>query len=158
CAEEARLAGAEIQPVFCRGCGRVNYVEVPKSDMRSGQWANLLEGMICPECGLNGRMRKFRAVVDEILELRTIKSAVIFECVTPHLRVLDHRVPGLIGCEYLGPKIASGTLHSFGQAMVRHEDLCDTSFASDGLDLVMHCDVLEHVPDMHAALSECLRI
>src|SRR5262249_8406572 len=29
---------------------------------------------------------------------------------------------------------------------------------ADSLDLVMHCDILEHVPDMRLALSECFRV
>src|SRR3546814_16589278 len=41
---------------------------------------------------------------------------------------------------------------------VRHESLLATSYAGNSPDLVMHFDVLEHVPDPVAALAECHRI
>src|SRR5579862_8709795 len=157
-AEEARLATLHAHRAYCRGCGTIRQMAVPKTDGRPGQWANLLEGMSCPACGLNGRMRKFCAVFDEIIHLRPVRAAVIFERLTPLFRVLSSRLPHLVGCEYLGPGIPSGSVRVVRQERVQHEDLSATSFAANSLDLVMHCDILEHVPDMRAALSECLRI
>ncbi|PIQ37657.1 MAG: hypothetical protein COW59_06040 [Lysobacterales bacterium CG17_big_fil_post_rev_8_21_14_2_50_64_11] len=141
---------------FCVGCGKRGWLTQP--DTAQGDWANLREGLLC-QCGLNSRMRQILVTLDALLARDdSLRNAVVFEQVTPLFVRLRERLPRLIGSEFLGPSCRSGdVIATMGQS-VRHESLLATSYATDSLDLVMHFDVLEHVPDPLAALAECHRI
>lgn len=141
---------------FCVGCGEHGWLTQP--DTSPGDWANLREGLLC-RCGLNSRMRQILLTLDALLAREgALPQAVVFEQVTPLFPRLRERLPQVIGSEFLGPAHRSGdVIEAMGQR-VRHESLLATSYASDSLDLVMHFDVLEHVPDPVAALAECHRI
>ncbi|MGE8220644.1 MAG: class I SAM-dependent methyltransferase [Stenotrophomonas acidaminiphila] len=147
--DEGRVFG------FCRGCGIWGWFFQPA---QAEGWANLSEGMLCA-CGLNGRMRGVLAVVDDVLaRMRDVPRAAVFERLTPLFEALFRRVPGVTGSEFLGDKCRPGELVDRGGRQVRHESMDDASYASESLELVMHFDVLEHVPDPLAALRECHRI
>lgn len=141
---------------FCVGCGKHGRMRQPITP--PGDWANLREGLLC-QCGLNSRMRQILVTLDALLAREpSLHEAVVFEQVTPLFPRLRERLPRLIGSEFLGPSCHSGdVIETMGQA-VRHESLLATSYASNSRDLVMHFDVLEHVPDPVAALTECQRI
>lgn len=141
---------------FRLGCGRSGWMTQPPTP--PGDWANLREGLLCG-CGLNSRMRQILITLDALLKREhDLHEAVVFEQLTPLFAHLRRRLPRLIGSEYLGASYRSGDVVStMGQA-VRNESLLASSYASDSLDLVMHFDVLEHVPDPVAALVECHRI
>lgn len=140
---------------YCRGCGVWGWFAQP-TDVEG--WANLSEGMLCG-CGLNGRMRGVLAVVDDVLARgRVAAEAAVFERLTPMFEPLLRRVPGMTGSEFLGARYRSGDLVDCGGLLVRHESMDDASYVNDALGLVMHFDVLEHVPDPMAALRECHRI
>lgn len=141
---------------FCVGCGKRGWLTQP--DTPPGEWANLREGLLC-RCGLNSRMRQILTTLDALLARdASLHAAAVFEQVTPLFVRLRERLPQLIGSEFLGPTYRSGDMvDAMGQS-VRHESLLATSYATDSLDLVMHFDVLEHVPDPIAALAECYRI
>ncbi len=140
---------------YCRGCGIWSWFVQP---LEAEGWANLSEGMLCA-CGLNGRMRGVLAVVDDVLaRMDAVPEAAVFERLTPMFGPLLRRLPGITGSEFLGTQYRSGDMVEHGGLQVRHESMDDTSYASGSLGLVMHFDVLEHVPDPMAALRECHRI
>ncbi|HEY0661751.1 MAG TPA: methyltransferase domain-containing protein [Lysobacter sp.] len=152
---EEQVRAASSAHGFCRGCGRWGrFVQPPSKD-----WDNLIEGMLC-ECGLNARMRGTLAVIDELLhECGPVDRAVVFEQLTVMFAPMRSRIPGLMGSEYLGDEHQSGDLVDVGgDIVVRHESIAGTSYEADSLSLVMHFDVLEHVPDPVQALAECHRI
>jgi len=68
------------------------------------------------------------------------------------------RLPGLIGCEYLGDTVPAGALVEKAGIAVRSENMMAFALESDALDIVMHFDVLEHVPDWRLGLRECWRV
>ncbi len=76
------------------------------------------------------------------------------EQVTPLFDWFAARYPKVIGSEYLGPDVEPG---SVSRAGTRHEDMMNLSFDSGSLDYVLSLDVLEHVADYSAALSEVYR-
>lgn len=141
---------------YCVGCGRRGWLKQPK--IAPGDWANLREGLLCT-CGLNSRMRQILATLDALLsQEQLLRKAAVFEQLTPLFGSLRRRLPELIGSEFLGAECRSGQYRQIKMQRVRHESLLDTSYDTGSLDLVMHFDVLEHVPDAVQALRECHRI
>lgn len=142
---------------YCRACGKTTQLHTGPTPP-PGEWKNLLEGMLCPACGLNGRMRLCLQVVEEETLGLQVKSAAILERITPLYPHIARRLPGIIGCEFVGPTQRPGSLHDINGAVVRHENFMALSFASDSLDLLLHFDVLEHVPDARVALQQAFRV
>lgn len=142
---------------YCRGCAR--WVWFSQGLPAADDWANLTEGMLCT-CGLNGRMRGILAALDDLLLglAEHPENAAVFERLTPMYPVLEQRLPGLCGSEYMGEEYAPGAIVTSLGVPVRHESFSGTSYGTDSQDLVMHFDVLEHVPDPSMALGECHRI
>lgn len=153
--EESVVAQGGIRG-HCAGCGFEGWLTQPPTP--AGEWANLREGLVCA-CGLNSRMRQILVTLDALLaQDPSLRRAVVFEQVTPLYPRLRERLPALIGSEFLDPALSSGQIVEIMGRPVRHESLQETSYAAGSLDLVMHFDVLEHVPDAAQALAECHRI
>lgn len=153
---EKEVAKAETLTGYCRACKRVAQMQVTLGEP-IGSWRNLLEGMLC-ECGLNARNRLALTVLDEILMTRKFARSVVLERLTPFYAHLAARLPGLIGSEYLGDTVPAGTSVRKGDITVRSESIMALSFESGSIDIVLHFDVLEHVPDWRLGLLECLRV
>ena len=152
---EGHALGAGGAFGYCRGCLGWRWFVQPE---QVEGWANLTEGMLC-DCGLNGRMRGVLGVVDEVLACAGSEHpAVVFERLTPMFRPLSWRMPGLTGSEYLGEGLVSGDYVECDGQSVRHESMQCSSYGEGTIGLVLHFDVLEHVPDPVAALRECYRI
>ena len=146
----AKMAG------YCRACERIRQMQVTLGEP-PGTWRNLLEGMVC-ECGLNGRTRLVLTVLDEILKTRKFAKSLVLERLTPFYAHLEKRLPGLIGSEYLGDTVPAGALVERNGITLRSESMMALAFESSSLDIVMHFDVLEHVPDWRLGLRECWRV
>lgn len=141
---------------YCIGCEAWVRFTLPVTPL--GDWTNLLEGLVCT-CGLNGRMRSILIALDALMLLEPFLSkAVVFERLTPLFSRLQSRLPKLVGSEFLGPEYLPGQEGMVMGHRVRHESLLDPSYKAKSLDLVMHFDVLEHVPDPGAALAQCYRM
>jgi SAM-dependent methyltransferase/glycosyltransferase involved in cell wall biosynthesis len=80
-----------------------------------------------------------------IAEANSVLAAYLKSYLKPNL---------LVRSEYFGPQHRSGELVDG----VFHEDLQQTSFANDAFDIVITCDVFEHVPNAIAAEQEVMRI
>lgn len=153
---EARLLQIPETIGYCRACGKTTVLNTG-SDPLPGEWKNLLEGMLC-SCGLNGRMRLCLQVVEEETLGVQVQHAAILERITPLFPHIARRLPGIIGCEFVAPQHAGGSLHKVNGAQVRHENFMELSFADQSLDLLLHFDVLEHVPDARVALQNAFRV
>lgn len=141
---------------FCVNCNKVSNFSSPILDYAPGGWKNLLEGMIC-ECGLNGRMRMILNIVDD-LDIGQEEKLVIFERFTPIYEAIKKRFENVLGCEYLGTEHSSGQVVQFRGESIQHENLLNLSFADNSIDLLMHFDVLEHIPDPRHGLLEIYRV
>ena len=153
---EAELLQARQITGYCRACGRTTLLDTGP-EPASGEWKNLLEGMLC-RCGLNGRMRLCLQIVEEEILGMPVKSAAILERITPLFPHIAQRIPGIIGCEFVGPEVRAGSVHEINGAIVRHENFMALSFADSSLDLLLHFDALEHVPDASVALQNAFRV
>jgi SAM-dependent methyltransferase len=155
-AAEARLARLESVEGFCVPCDKLQRFKVDAGP-RYGENVNLREGLIC-ERGLSNRNRLLAAaVLDAVDDPRSVRAAVL-ERFGPLYVALKERLPLLEGSEYLGPNVQPGERITLHGVNVRHESLERMSYPSRSLDLVVHADVLEHVPATAEALAECHRV
>lgn len=131
----------------------VDFVASAEPQRGESRVPNWRERLLCPNCQLNNRMR---AVV-HLLELDSTdkeRNIYITEQMTHLYNSLKQRYPELVGSEYLGAGFSPGFVREDG---IRHEDMTGLSFDDGGFDSILSFDVLEHVPDYRAALSECAR-
>jgi SAM-dependent methyltransferase len=142
---------------YCTACADWRWLQQPPTP--EGEWANMLEGMVCA-CGLNGRMRLILSSVDALLSTHRdpLSNVVVFERMTPLFQHLQRRFPDIRGSEYISPGLSSGDQREIGGILVQHQDMLLPSYKDNSQDLVMHFDVLEHVPDHRRALAQCHRI
>ena len=111
------------------------------------------EALSCRKIGLNARMRASVQYYNEFMNGRAKPRVYITEQVTPMYDFLKRHIPLLEGSEYL-EDVPTG----WYQRGIRCEDITKLSFADGTFDTVLSFDVLEHVPDYHAAISEICRI
>lgn len=116
---------------------------------------NWRERVVCPITHLNNRMRAAFHVLGDLAPEKAWQRSYITEQVTPLFALLSARFKNIIGSEYLGEDVPPGHVNEDG---VRHEDMCNLSFADNSLDIVISFDCLEHVPDYESAFSEAFRV
>jgi len=116
---------------------------------------NWREGLRCPVCGLNNRMRAALHLLDTLCKPTSKSKIYITEQLGPIYDRLTRTFESVVGSEYLRDGTAPGDVNSQG---VRHEDLTRLTFGDGELDLVISFDVLEHVPNFRAALGEIRRV
>lgn len=116
---------------------------------------NWREQILCPGCGLNGRMRATVHLLETELQVELDSNSYITEQTSPLYRALVDRHPGIVGSEFLRDGTPAGEVNRSG---LRHEDLTRLSFAEESFDLIVSLDVLEHVPSYEQALAEAYRV
>lgn len=154
---EAAVLARDENTIWCRACQAIRTARTT-FEPPGGKWVNLAEGMACPGCGLNARMRMILKALDAHFRLPSSARALVLEQVTalfPHLRA---RFPAIVGSEFVPGGHEVGEHVATGMGMVRHDDMMGLSFPDASLDVVMHYDVLEHVPDWKRGLRECRRV
>jgi SAM-dependent methyltransferase len=140
---------------YCDICNEYRTMKIIKPI--EGGWCNLRNNIYC-ECGSNGRNRM---VFSEIKRSNWVKNSgvsVIFEKYTLFYKHLKKIQPNLLGCEYMGDEYLPGSNVFFRDINVQHEDMMNLSFKDNSIDHMVHCDVIEHVPDYKKALTECYRV
>lgn len=157
-AHEAALLGAETftVPGVCAVCDReagfavdYAYAAIPPHGPRIPNWR---ERLVCPTCHLNNRQRAAAAFLLSATDHDD--SIYLTEAVTgPALAIMARR-PNTIGSEFLRDGTAPGARN---QAGIRHEDATRLTVPSDGFTAIGTFDVLEHIPDYRAALTEFFR-
>jgi SAM-dependent methyltransferase len=145
-------------PGICQGCDRVIGLLVDKHYGGGGSAINWRERLECPNCRLNNRQRFMAHLVRDALASRREGGALrtyLHEQTTPFFTWAQRSLPGeVIGSEYLGHDIPGGTEVDG----IRHEDALALSFDDASLDVIISTDVLEHVPDLEAAIEEAARV
>jgi SAM-dependent methyltransferase len=159
-AREREIARGTTWRAVCTYC-RAPRDFVVSAGVFSGESLNLREGLVCPACGLGNRLRLLFRSVEEFAgspeALRRMRTYAV-ERVTGFYERLGARIDDIVGSEFLDPKLPSGETRRIGPHLVRHEDLCRLSFPDESFDLVIHADVLEHVPDFRRAFAELCRV
>jgi SAM-dependent methyltransferase len=140
-------------PGRCQVCDRATRFLVNHHTSHDGSLQpSWREGLTCPYCGLNRRMR-FAASVTLSTTRRT-NRIYLTEATTPLFRALRTRRPLTTGSEFLRDGTTSGTSN---RRRIRHEDITRLSFDDCSFGLIGTFDVLEHVPDYQRALGEFAR-
>lgn len=114
---------------------------------------NWREHLNCVKCGFTNRLRLILHIIEHVIRPRQNSNVYITEQATPLYSWLKKIYPRLVGSEYLGEVVPPGGCHNG----LRNEDMTGMSFSNNSFDLILSLDVLEHVTDHIAALSECYR-
>lgn len=123
------------------------------------------EGFLCRSCSSNARIRSV------ILVLRSLQNAMAFrreriyitEQCSPFFGALKRFFGNVVGSEFFGEDHRE-SLQAYLQAEIapgerlNFQDLTALDLPADSFHYAISCDVLEHVPDYRAALSELKRI
>ena len=141
---------------YCSACKKPSTFRVTEGAEPAGEWRNLLEGMHCL-CGTNGRTR---LALDAWRSFRTVYNptdSLIFERVTPLYALIKSEQESIQSCEYLGDEKTAGQYYEINSVSIRHENIMALSYADQSFDLMMHFDIVEHIPDHRQAFRECCR-
>jgi SAM-dependent methyltransferase len=143
-------------PAFCQACGTAQGLLADRQHAYQGR-VNFRERLECPGCRLNTRQRFMAHLVRTALAESSSAAPEIYlhEQVTPFFGWAQTALGGeVIGSEYLGHDVPGGSVING----VRHEDALALSFADASVDVIVSQDVLEHVPDIDAAVAEAARV
>jgi SAM-dependent methyltransferase len=147
--DEGTLSG------FCSMCNQEVLFEVLSPD---GDGAvNWRETVKCPGCGLINRWRGSLHLFQAVCEPSTEDRIYITEALSPVAELLSDRFPDLKSSEFMA-HAEPGERIEFGSVEVCHEDVTGLSFGDNSFDALLTFDVLEHVPEYHAALLEFHRV
>lgn len=147
-------------PGYCSLCARETEFEFAADD---GATVNLREEMQCAQCGLNARVRAILSCLKAIAAPGDPVQIYLTEQATPLYKFVREHWPEVTGSEYFGSDMRNRLVkflrHLISEREVlRHEDVTALSFDDASLDVIVSCDVLEHVPDYRAALTEFARV
>jgi len=150
-------------PGFCSICNRaVDFVVDFAGAWRSPEGLlvpNWRECMRCPSCGMIARQRMVTwLVTDAMLEIlrKSDPTLYLMEQISPVYRWAKSTFPWarVIGSEFVRPAAQGGAVYGG----LRHEDAEQLSLADDSIDLLLSCDVFEHVNDPAQAFREVARV
>ncbi|MDX1741116.1 MAG: hypothetical protein R3178_07475, partial [Rhodothermales bacterium] len=134
-AAEAWIADRQVVHCFCDRCMSVKAMTVNVGAL-FGTQPNLREGLRC-ECGLTNRQRLLYSAIARRLQGEELAPVCILEQRSVLFHYLSQLIPELHGSEYLGPEFASGSKHLRGGRRLVHQDLCDLSYASNSMGLIV---------------------
>jgi SAM-dependent methyltransferase len=142
---------------FCVACQAWRIFTTPSNPDWTGSPSkpHWREGLTCPVCFLNSRMRASVQLLLEIVKPKPSSRLYLTEQVTHFARWVKARYPQSVGSEFLRDGTKLGGTNSAG---IRHEDLTALSFKDCSVHSIISQEVLEHVPDFRAALRECARV
>lgn len=108
------------------------------------------ETLSCPVCHCNSRMR---FVAGYLKAHHKNKKVYCYERKTILYQQLQSCLKDLTGSEYLGDDLPGGTVIDG----IMHQDATNLSFEENTFDVMVSCDVFEHVSDYRKALEEAGR-
>jgi SAM-dependent methyltransferase len=114
---------------------------------------NWREHLDCVQCGFTNRLRASMHIFYQRLKPSSTASIYITEQTTALFKWLKQRHIRLVGSEYLGDVVPLGKEKNG----LRNEDLTALTFPSNSFDYILSFDVMEHVGDDIAALTEVYR-
>ena len=138
----------------CSLCNSVNKMSITLHQ-DTAIWTDLRGQFVCEGCGFNNRTRLLLGAIELETEVRDV---LVFEKITNLFKRIDSVFDEVRGCEFFGQDFEPGQFVDFRGMQIEHQDMMDLSYHDGQFDLVVHSDVLEHVPDFVLGLSECHRV
>ncbi len=127
-------------------------------DPEGKRWSGWREELMCPVTRLNNRQRATATFAEQLIASTEdkVEDVYLTEQVTALFQWMSARFPAvrITGSEYLGPDVPSGEIRDG----IQHQDIEKLGLSSSSLDLIISGDVLEHVNEPEAALSEFARV
>lgn len=144
----------------CQVCDREVGFQIFQPEDQPPNWR---ETLACPRCGLSNRVRNALELLHRFDQPGPDAKLYLTEERSSAYKWLKSQFPKTIGSEYLGEQSTSGRVavkfrEWMGLRGGRSEDLTNLSFRRRSIHQILCFDVLEHVPDYRAALSECARV
>ena len=166
---EARwLFGQRLDAAFSRGGKYHGYCQLCKCfTLFSYQTVNglpdLRESFSCESCNLNARLRVVLGLLKRWLPASKNPSVYITEQTTDAYRWLHSNYANVYGSEYFDRATAQRlkdylTVLVGKEERLNFQDITDLKLDSSSKDVVISCDVLEHVPDYRKALRQFARV
>ena len=152
---EQDLAAKESVLGWCDCCLGVTTLTVNGGPTFSAS-PSLRCGMVCAN-GINGRARLILRLITQLhLDSGT---CALFEDHSALSAALERTTAlSLSKSEFIDETLPSGTEISWRNNKVVQQDMTCSSYRDAEFDLVIHNDVLEHIPDITAAFTELYRI
>lgn len=166
---------------FCAACGKHPTKWVIKriiSDDLAVSWRltndlrskfDLRESQFCPYCRNSTRTRILAQTIINKFPVKGIDclSGWIYKMKKKDFAVAEinscgnlhpilKKLPGLAYSEYPSSRLLPKTYYFLKRT--RKEDITNLSYSNNSFDLVLHSDVLEHIPDIKKTLDETRRI
>lgn len=143
---------------FCIVCNKQLNFKVDYAygcSINGQQVPNWRESIVCEECRLNNRTRSFVHIFEQLARPGFLTKIYLAEQLSLLYQHLIKKYPFLVGSEYIGNNAAQFVERA--GICVQHQDLTLLTYEDNLFDVVMHQDVLEHIPDYSAALREGFR-
>lgn len=123
---------------------------------------NLRNCILCTRCGLSGRERHLLDILKATAKRDDDKSMSIacFESITSFADIIRKIYPDAYMSEFIDKDFKPGTIHAIRSLSKEcvHQDITNTSYADSSIDIIIHRDIYEHIPDIKPALREARRI
>lgn len=150
-AGDARLSG------YCHCCGRDSVFAIRWDGEPPPNWR---EEFKCERCGLNTRLRGSTQAFEKLCQPWPLSRVYATEHATPFFEWLLRHYPRSVGSEFsdITLPVPEGIPEERWAASCRTEDVTALSFPDRHFRTVLSFDVLEHVPDYRAALTEFFRV
>jgi SAM-dependent methyltransferase len=107
--------------------------------------------------GFNSRQRAALEELYTFLQSRNLSGSDVkvygHEAITPLALFLRSHFPKYLGTEFAHDEVQKAELFP-----IPHGDVCHSEFKSSTFDVIVSCEILEHVPSIDEALSESARI
>jgi hypothetical protein len=144
---------------LCSACGEL----VDLAVSAPGGQVETREGLQCPRCGLNARVRAGISLLRGLVDPASASIYVTEQATSTYAWMQAHHQGALYGSEFEPDaakrgKLAANLQHLGGQGEINFEDVTRLTLPDASQDAVLTFDVLEHVPDYRAALREFARV
>ncbi len=154
-ASEDFIRKQESIELYCDFCQSVRTMRVDVGPNFGEGYPNLREGLVC-ECGAKNRDRLMMLAIRP--RIHSNDRIVVFGSTGRLAAWLRATHSNTTFCEHFGAAHASGARVETEDGPVLNENLCGMTFADGSVDMLVHCDVLEHIPNVARAAEECARV
>jgi SAM-dependent methyltransferase/glycosyltransferase involved in cell wall biosynthesis len=153
-----RRGASFLVPGYCAVCRcetefQVGFMYAYQQTADGEPIPNWREHLNCLRCGHTNRVRLMIHLLERYVRPTPKQRVYITEQTTPLFGYLKSTLADVTGSEFLGDVVSLGGERNG----LRNEDMTRLTFADESFDVVVSCDVLEHVTSDTAAFSEAYR-